>query len=235
MFEDFDFEKYKEGFRGFIEKNKRWLKLLNALLIRYFRWFTVLVVIFMLIVGSSALLWPKYREVESLVESSKQQQEDVFSQKQEKLEDLESVIRAYENISDSKEEKIKTVIPERRNEEEIFSEIKNLVESNNLVLKQISREGEEEEDEREREEERAVVSIEEDQEEKEEEKYQRRSLPSGVKRTRVNMFVLGTNYNSFRSLLKTLEHNLTLMDIVNVNFNPEAKTTNLVLDTYQIR
>lgn len=235
---DFDFEKYKNKAVDFYEDKKKWFKTANAFLIRYFRWFIFGVVVLMLIIGFLVLLWPKYKEVKNLVKSSKQQQQQVFLQKHERLDDLQSIIESYNNISEAQKKKVKKVIPDRRNKEEIFTEVKNLVARNNLSLKSITLEGEKEKKEEEREEERMLVRRQQSQEEeeKEEEKeYEKRELPAGVERIRFNMFVVGTNYNSLRSLLTTLENNLSLMDIVNINFNPEGKSTNMVIDAYQLK
>ena len=75
----------------------------------------------------------------------------------------------------------------------------------------------------------------EQKEEEEEEDYEKRELPADIERIRFNLFVVGTNYNSLRSLLITLENNLSLMDIININFNPEGKTTNMIVDAYQLK
>jgi len=235
---DFDFEKYKNQAIEFYEDKKKWFKAANTFLIRYFKLFVLGVVVFMLIIGFLVLLWPKYKEVKSLVKSSKQQQQEVFLQKHERLDDLRSIIDSYKSISESQKNKVDEVIPERRNKEEIFTEVKNLVARNGLSLKSITLEGDKEKEEKEREEERMIVRRQRSQEQKEEEEeedYEKRELPADIERIRFNLFVVGTNYNSLRSLLITLENNLSLMDIININFNPEGKTTNMIVDAYQLK
>lgn len=232
-----DYKKYTKNVGDFLENKKTWFKNANTFLINYFRWFVAMTVLFLLAVGSLLLLLPKYNEVRYLLESSKEEQLNVFLEKEERLEDLQSVIDSYEKISELEKERVKKVIPERQNREEIFSEMKTLAEQSNLTLRNISVESgiveEEEEEEQEREDRRLVVPRQAEREE-EETGDPERPLPEGVERIRVEAFFVGTNYNSLRSFLVTLENNLTLLDITNISFSPEGNTTNLVFDTYQI-
>lgn len=48
----------------------------------------------------------------------------------------------------------------------------------------------------------------------------------------ISIDVVGTSYSGFKSLLRTLENNLRLLDITSVSFVPESKTTHLEIVTY---
>ncbi len=229
-----NFKDFQEKLGDHVEKNKKRLKKVNIFLIRYFKVFVFLVVLFMLAVGSLFLLLPKYNEVKFLLKTSKEEQFEFILSREERLEELQSVISSFERISERDRERVKLMIPERQNEEELFTEISSLVRDNNLNLINMGVSIQERDEEEERRGVDALIASRESSDEDEEEEDYDRSLPSGVERIRVEMTVFGTDYGALKSLLNSLETNLTLMDVVSIDFSPRGNSTNLTLDTYKL-
>lgn len=209
----------------FWQDKKRYLKLMNNLLISYFKWFVVLVVLVVLAVGGLFLVRPKYQEVNSFLRYSQQRQQDMFKRKNERLEELQEVISSYNSVSSRQKEKVRQMIPNRKNSEEMFTKFNYLVEENNLILKSLSiKDGTKANDRkttnRKKEGGETVLPA---------------SPPKGVASKRVELVVLGADYDSLKNLLKTFEKSLPVMDVVNINFSPEGQTTKLTLRTYQLK
>ena len=218
----------------FWKDKKKYFKIINNLLIRYFKWFVVLAVVLVLAVGSLFLIKPKYDQINSLLKSSQQKQQELLKQKRERLDKLQGVIESFEEIPSKQKDKIEEVLPEKKNKEKLFIKIKQLVEKNKLILKSISiQEGKKKEKNN-----REVTtrkSSQKDQDSKKEVQVIDRSVPEGVEKIEVQVFVFGTNYDSLKRLLNTLEKSLPIIDVTNVNFNPSSNTTNLTLETYRLK
>lgn len=214
----------------FWEDKKKYFKLVNNILISYFKWFVTLVVLIVLVVGGLFLVWPKYQEVTSLLESSQQRQQEMIEQKKERLSKLQGIISDYNSISSRQKEKVEQMIPSRQNAEEMFTEFNYLMEENDLKLKsmQIQDGGKEGSD-------REVNNRKEKKDSNEKEVILDDSLPQGVESREVELLVLGTNYNSLKGLLETLERNLPVVDVVDISFSPEGNTTKLTVRTYQLK
>ena len=70
----------------FWKDKKKYFKAINNILIKYFKWFVILSVVIVLVVGFFLLLKPKYDQINSLLESSQQKQQELIRQRVEKLE-----------------------------------------------------------------------------------------------------------------------------------------------------
>ena len=220
----------------FWKDKKKYFKAINNILIKYFKWFVILSVVIVLVVGFFLLLKPKYDQINSLLESSQQKQQELIRQRVEKLENLQGIIESYDNIPEHQKDKIKAILPERKTKEELFTEIKQLVEANNnkLVLKSISihKGGEKEEDKRE------VTTREEAKDKKDDEQEIPkidRSVPEGVEKLKLEILVFGTNYNNIKRLLTTLENSLPIIDVTQISFSSGGNSVNLTLETYQLK
>lgn len=55
-----------------------------------------------------------------------------------------------------------------------------------------------------------------------------------LKQISVRLEVSGVDYRAFKNLLHSLETNLKLIDVVNVNFNPTARTSAILINTYYL-
>ncbi len=206
-------------------ERKIFLKKINTFLIKYFKFFVLFLVLLVLALGYLFLLGPKYKEIQTMIKHSQEQRREIFLAKQKKLNRLESYIESYDKFSSLEKEKINYILPKKYNQEELFSELNYLVEKNNLILKNISVKG-------------GKTQVEFGQTKKDiEARVQNPILkaPPGVQKYAVDVSILGTNYYSLKNLLSTLENNLKLLDITQLNFSPGSKTVNLTLMTYYLK
>jgi len=206
-------------------ERKIFLKKINSFLIKYFKFFVLFLVVLVLVLGYFFLLGPKYKEIQTMIKHSQQQRQEIFLSKQKKLNRLKDYIKSYEKFSSQNKEKINYILPQKYNQEQLFSELNHLVEKNNLILKNISVKG-------------GKTKVEFGQTKKDiENQAQNETLkaPAGVQKYAVEMSILGTNYYSLKNFLYTLENNLKLLDITKLNFSPSSKTLNLTLMTYYLK
>ena len=206
-------------------ERKIFLKKINTFLIKYFKFLVLFLVLLVLVLGYFFLLGPEYKEIQTLIRNSQEQRQEMFLSKQKKLNRLKDYIKSYEKFSSEEKEKIDYILPQKYNQEELFSELNYLVEKNNLILKNISVKG-------------GKTQVEFGQTKEDIEKQVQDPIlktPAGVQKYAVDVSILGTNYYSLKNLLYTLENNLKLLDITQLNFSPGSKTVNLTLMTYYLK
>lgn len=58
------------------------------------------------------------------------------------------------------------------------------------------------------------------------------SVEKNIGKIQITMSIIGTDYSGLKSLLYTIESNLRLLDVINLNFDPNSKTSTLNLVAY---
>ncbi len=196
------------------KENKNLLKKVNDFLLHYFYWLVLLLILLVLILSFSFFLYPEYKKINKEIKEYEEEHKNLFSAKQKKLNNLNDYIESYRKISSSEKEKIVSMLPNKYNREELFSELNHLVDKNNLMLKEISVNK------------KATSS----QEEKKDP-----LLNLGVQEYSINMSVAGVNYYSLRNFLDTLENNIRILDVNGIDFAPKSRIVKLELSTYYLK
>lgn len=201
--------------------NKFYLKKINNFLLSYFKIFIFVVVLILLSLGYLFLVKPKYEQVNAQIKNFKDSRETLYQKNLRTLNELNDYIESYESIPEENVKKVHAMLPDRYNKEELFSELNHLVSGNNLTLKSVKVKGD-----------GGDLKFGETKggEKKGENKYI--DKPEDVETYTVTMSILGTNYGSLKNLLFTLERNMKLLDITELNFSPSGKTVNITLQTY---
>jgi hypothetical protein len=205
------------------DKKEKIRQRMNMFLARYFNWLLVLVVLIIVIIGSVFILKPKYNEITKLTKNNEFGQEQEYSIRRQYLDKIKSLIKIYDKVNRSDAEKVNYILAEKDIQEEIFSEIQSLVEKNGLLLEGLKIEPVEEVKKpsgvnlTKKTETNAVL------------------LPPEIGRIKATLSVIGVDYFSLKSLISTMENNLALIDIVNLDFEPDSGSAELVFYTYYLK
>ncbi len=185
-------------------------KEVNRFLNDNFKWFIIIVIILIFIFSYFKLIKPRYEEAVKLVGVIIRQEGINTEKKQKELEKIRDFLFAYSQIEAKHLEKINSVLPFKYNQEELFTELNQIVSKNGLILQS--------------------VSLNKESQVKGAANY----LAGKIKKIKINLNVKGTDYNALKNFLFSLENNLKLMDVTNINFSPSGETTSLVIDTYYL-
>ncbi|MFH1822197.1 MAG: hypothetical protein ABH830_00680 [Patescibacteria group bacterium] len=189
----------------------------------YFKWLVILIAGFILILGIIFFIIPKYNEIREFVRENEGKNISDLHEATNYLEKLNDLITVYQKIDPVDIENIKLMLPEEYIKEDLFTELESVITKNGLLVKSIVISEPEEE------------TINNNQGRKiNESQTTRPSLPKDIKKIKINLTVVGTNYFSFKNLLKALEKNLKIIDITNLEFSPEGETISLELETYYL-
>lgn len=200
-----------------MDKKKR--QYINDLLNKYFKWLVVVIVILMLVGGYFWVIKPKYQQTLDSIKTELKLKKQSYLSKKEKMKKVNKLASVYNDMGHQKIERINTFLPTGRDYEQLFTEMDSLVSQNGMILNMmsISAGGE---------------KSRQDQTGQQGENSLQRDLPSEVKTVKMNLEVTGTDYSGLKSLISSMENNLRLMDVVEVNFSPNKKTVQLVVWTY---
>ncbi|MBD3247667.1 hypothetical protein GF382_00055 [Candidatus Falkowbacteria bacterium] len=202
-----------------IEAKKALIRNINRFLNNYFKWFVFIVVILILIIGYFKFIKPRYDQMKKTIDLINQQREDDYYAKKQELEKIKDLLLAYSRISPSYVEKIDLVAPPKI--DELFTEINQLIMNNGLLVQAVNF---------------SVVGDRTPGNKKEQATKEKDYFASGdIGQIRIGITVRGTDYESFKNLLHSLENNLRLIDVENLGFSPGTNATSLTMVTYYLK
>jgi len=210
--------------KGKDEKEGQTRQKINVLLIEYFKWLIAFLVLVVLALGYFFLLKPEYEEVVQSAKSGQLNKEQEYLERREYLGKLKNLVAVFQSVKPSEIKKIDYILKPKDVPEELFSQVEAIVKKNGLLLKSLKIEsgGEESKD--------SSRKVSRTTEEKTEV-----ALPPEIGKTKATLEVLGVDYFGLKSLLVSIENNLRLMDVVNVDFSPEGNSVQLVFYTYYLK
>jgi len=221
--------KIVEDAKDKIQQDNQRKQKINALLIRYFKWLVLALAIIILAMGYFLLIQPKYRQAIKNVELVSQEKELKYLAQQKYLNQLNELKAAYQNITTEDRDKIEAVLPNQAKTEELFAEIEAIVSKNGLILTSLQIEPEANKSTAQNR--RTTGSARRNTGNKTEIE----NLPEGIGKVKIVMNLLGTDYGSLKNIIKTIENNLRLMDIVTLDFSPAENQTSLELFAYYMK
>lgn len=166
----------------------------------------IVLVIVLFIVATYFLIWPMYGRV-SDNKNKLISQKNLLKIQTEYLSSLEKLISNYESIKLTDKEKLAQALPKEIDEPALFALFESLAGKNQM----------------------AVLAI--DISEKEA-GVELKNL--GLREVQIAINLAGGDYEDFKSLLKDLEVNLRLMDILSISFTPESASYVLTIRTYRL-
>ena len=136
----------------------------------------------------------------------------------EKLRELKTI---YGEVGAADIEKIKKILPESSGEEQLLSQLERIILKNGLILTSLRVEKKEEIKGR------AGVGQETVQ--------QGEILPKEIGKLKIAMDIVGTDYAGIKHILRALENNLRIIDIVKLSFSPRENKTSLEAAAYYLK
>jgi hypothetical protein len=192
----------------------------NLFLSKYFNLVIIVVVLLILVISFFGLIKPKYNSILNSIQANVYQKEKIYLQQYRKLSESKQLIALFRSISPKEVEKVNSIIPKKYVREDLFSELERLVVGNNFLLKSIEISSNADISSKKR----GVAN-----------NINNPTLPPEIDQIHVNMSVGGVDYYGLKYLISVLENNLKLMDIVNLEFNPEGNNFNLEFWTYYLK
>jgi len=206
------------------KEEKRKLQI-NNFLMHYFKLFVFVILIIMLTAGYFMLIRPKYKKVIRDIALISADKEVEYLTQQRYLDKLNELKAIYKNINPEDKNKINVILPSQTEVEDLFSEIEVIVLKNGLLLASLQVELKEDKASS-----RGAYIPKSALKTKEEEE-----LPKEIGQVSIKMEIIGTDYNGFKNMLRTLENNLRLMDIIQLSFSPSSEQTSLELLAYYLK
>jgi len=192
--------------------------ILYVLAFKYFSLVILFIIIIIFIVAYQFLLKPKYNSIISGQEISNKKQE--YLDKMKYFNQLKSLRRVYDSIDIKNLEKVNSIINNKNNQEEIFREIEYIANSNGLTLNNLK------------------VSALDNSSTKLNNiigsKYKNK-LFDKIEIVKVDFDLLNVSYDNLISVLKTIENNLRIMDVISIDFAADVNQASLELYTYQLK
>lgn len=204
------------------QKEEETQQKIGTFLARYFNWLLVFVVLALIVAGGFFILKPKYDYVVKLTKDNASGTEQEYSTRREYLGKIKSLIEAYDRVNAADIKKVNFILAEKDVLEGLFPQIESLTKKNGLLLGSLKIESAE----------GAKESPGIDLTKKIEDTA---SLSAEIEKVKVSLSVVGVDYFSLKSFISALENNLTLIDIVNLNFSPDAGSAEFVFYTYYLK
>ncbi len=210
------------------EKHKKIRKKLNGFLVDYFYLLVFGLVVFILILGLVFLLKPKYEKIISNVEVDKTEKQAQLHKQEQRLAKINHLIDLYQKVDPEKKQKVEKILsnPDNYYYEKLFNEMERIANSNNILIESISIAPEEEKE---------VTSRRKSRNSDEEKSVTLNDFSSQIKKTEIEVSVVNASYAQFKNFLESVEKNLKLMDVVNINFLPASKTGQFMIYTYHYK
>lgn len=210
------------------ETGDEFKKELSVFLMQYFNLVTILAVAAVLLLGAFFLLKPKFDKVQLAKNLVSQEERDEYENLKGKFKELEDLKLTYQKIEAERAEdlvRIKTLLPDEPDIEDLFTELQNIAEQNGLMVESLTAELVKEE--------QSLVET----------SGTAAGMPasgSEVKperlkdlgKVKVAASIKGVNYRSLKNLIRLLEGNLRLLDIASIDFSPAGQSVSLDLVAY---
>ncbi len=197
---------------------------INKFLIDYFFWVNLSIVFIVLLSGAWLFIVPKYQKVVMKTVSPKIEMEEKYSAKSSDLAKIEKLISAYNNVSQKDKDKVYLIIPDKPEEEELIREMEVIAQKSGLILESVRVEKVEE---------KTSIKTTYFNQPKGDETVKK--LPQGIGTVEIEMNLIGTSYYTLKELLRIIESYPRLLDINEINFDPDKETTRLKITTYYIK
>lgn len=199
------------------KKNNIFMKLLY----RYIYWVAVLLAILLVGAGYMFILQPKISEHKNNPELTLEYQQTVLEERQEKLQQLNSLISDYKKLPSSHFTKINELLPSANEAPILFTHLAGLAKANDSVLLNVSVSELGEKD-------LTTLLITESV-----------AAPKDLRIAEVTADFLGKvgndSYPYFKQLVGAIEKNIRLFDIQHITFSPTLATFNFLARTYYLQ
>lgn len=203
-----------------IDANKQKLQLINVFFSKYFKLIMILIMAVFLLIGYQFIIKPKRHNITAGAQQAISAKEDEQVSLERYLGKLEKYKSSFDSVSEQNKTRIANMLPGASRLPELYREMEALIAKTGLLLLKIDideagatgqaiKKGQ------------AVAAG--------------PAWPAEIAKYKITLDIAGTDYNNFKKLLVAVENSLHIMDAQKVNFDPNAKTTTLELNTYYIK
>lgn len=191
---------------------------------KYFYYIIVVQIFVIFLLGYIFLIMPQAnklfsgKQARALAEEQVQNSIMVYDRR---IKQLQEIVDAYDNISQTDIDAINAILPDQENIEELFAQINEMVKSNGLLLKSISLN---DQVDNAKVQQKSRVEITEKALNIEEQK--------SLKEVNLTLKISGAGYQSFKNFLASLESNLRIIDVQDVKYNPTGESAEIIIVVY---
>ncbi|MDA3802595.1 MAG: hypothetical protein PF488_01700 [Patescibacteria group bacterium] len=187
----------------------------NTFLNKYFNLIIAVIVIFIRFFGYLFVVLPKYSNTNILIKTNISDQKKLYAQQKRKLDSLRILNELHGKIPAEDLNKFNDVLPSKYQTETLFGEFEEIITDGGWTLNSINWTDLSQEEEQLGEEDSMLVA----------------ENNSKIGIIKLNLQIQNLDYAGVKRLLKVLENNLRLFDIVSLSFSGESSAS-LTLYTY---
>lgn len=185
----------------------------NIFLNKYFNLILSFFVLALLVAAYFLFIGPKFQSTRSVIQDNIANQKALYAQQKKKSNSLKEIAKTYSEISTADLEKFNTVLPLVYQQERLFGEFEEIIAKGGWILNAVE-----------------ILDSENDSPSLQEASSMTGSANDKVQELRISLTVQAIDYAGLKTLLKMLENNLRLFDVVDVNFSGES--VGIILNTY---
>lgn len=188
---------------------------LNIFLNKYFNLILSLFLVVLLLVSYFLFIGPKFSNTRSVIQDNIANQKAFYAQQKKKYNSLKAIAKTYAEIPSADLQKFNTVLPSEYPQEKLFGEFEEIISKGGWMLSSVHFSSGE--DGAPSQSTSAAASMTGSSNEK-------------VQRITATLTIQAIDYAGMKTLLKMLENNVRLFDIIDINFSGES--AEIILNTY---
>jgi len=190
---------------------------LNIFLNQYFNILILFVIVIALVFSYLIVLKPKFDQTLGAIKENILNQQKLYAEQTKKLADLKLISEVYGKISPEDLQKFNGALPDKYVQERLYGELEEMISANGFIVDAIKLTSEEE---------KASPT-------KDDDPFAGLPLKSNkIGLVPVEISVSAIDYIGLKNLLRLIENNLRLFDIVDVDFSNAENKLSLKLVTY---
>lgn len=202
---------------------QEWRQKVNNFLINYFNWLILALMTIILTAGFFFLIVPKYRQITKKIETRGQELEISYQARLHYLTKLNKLQEAYRSIDPKDQTKLEAMIPKTAEIEKLITEVESIAIKNGLILASLSIEPLEKTSLFDKLNAKSTSQILQEPS---------ASLFQEIRLVKIDLNLVGTDYQALKNFLRTLENNLRLIDINQVAYKSTEDKTSLEAYAY---
>ena len=202
---------------------QEWRQKVNNFLINYFNWLILALMTIILTAGYFFLIAPKYRQITKKIATRSQQLETSYQTRLHYLTKLNKLREAYQSIDPKDKTKLEAMLPKTAETEKLITEVESIAIKNGLILASLSIEPLEKTSLFDKLNAKANSQILQEPS---------ASLFQEIRLVKIDLNLVGTDYQALKNLLRTLENNLRLIDINQMAYESTEDKTSLEAYAY---
>lgn len=203
---------------------------INSFLISYFNYVILAAAIIVLAAGLYLFIYPEYQKMSESDQLAREKMQTEYEIQNSYLDRIGNLKKSYQLISEADKQKIKAMVPDNDRLTDLIPDIESIVQRNSAVLNSIKIEPKNFDVSA-----RANEVVVESGEKREPPAgIFGGPLPAGVKLATIEISLGSVNYQVLKNIVKTLENNLRLFDVAEINYGAADSKASLVVYTYYL-